>query len=229
MIEKHEYTHNCTSCGKIITHQQQYEISGKKRKTRLCAACRNSGVTGPHIIGNRYGKLEVTEYREDIQEYVCRCECGGELRVKLSQVEDLKGVNIRTCGCSPLKPKPWKRIRPYESLYHKVIQFAVRRGHSVALTYEQFLTYTKSESCYYCDTPVMWNPHGMIHGAATNLDRKDSNLGYSVKNCVVCCIQCNRMKSHWFTCEEFIVAMKAVNELRASKRLASTGPLREAA
>jgi hypothetical protein len=41
---------------------------------------------------------------------------------------------------------------------------------------------------------VKWSEFNKEFGAGHNLDRKDSSLGYTKENCLVCCAVCNRMK-----------------------------------
>lgn len=51
------------------------------------------------------------------------------------------------------------------------------------LTFDEFMTFWQAD-CSYCGDP--------IH--TIGIDRVDSNLGYSLDNCVPCCAVCNRIK-----------------------------------
>jgi hypothetical protein len=60
------------------------------------------------------------------------------------------------------------------------------------LTYEEFVSFTRTKRCHYCHNPVHWQDYNATH---YNLDRKNNGLGYSLLNCAVCCKRCNRGKS----------------------------------
>lgn len=72
---------------------------------------------------------------------------------------------------------------------------AQRRNYEVELSFKEFVSFTKIDTCYYCGDKVRWYPHKTEEATgAYNLDRKKNNLGYTLGNCVVCCGICNRMK-----------------------------------
>lgn len=83
---------------------------------------------------------------------------------------------------------------PYKRLYNRLVAGAKRKNRKVTLTYEEFLEFTKINRCDYCNDPVEWIPHGKT-AIKYNLDRRKNNLGYSKNNCVVCCTECNFLKS----------------------------------
>lgn len=64
-----------------------------------------------------------------------------------------------------------------------------------AITIEQFEELT-SKKCYYCGKYSEGKEY-------CGIDRVDSNLNYSIDNCVSCCFLCNGMKSNK-TKEQFI-------------------------
>jgi hypothetical protein len=72
------------------------------------------------------------------------------------------------------------------------------RGIEFALTKEEFATFWQ-KPCHYCGCEI----------ATIGLDRIDSSLGYSVKNCVSCCTFCNQMKLDHDT-DEWMDKMLAV-------------------
>ena len=53
--------------------------------------------------------------------------------------------------------------------------------------------------------------------SSVNLDRVDSNKGYSKDNCVVCCYICNKMKST-LSEEQFLVHIREVLKWQAQKQ-----------
>jgi hypothetical protein len=76
---------------------------------------------------------------------------------------------------------------------------------SVALTYDEFLTFIHTTECHYCSAPIVWNEWAGYNGTtAYNLDRIDPYGIYSIDNCVVCCKRCNLSKRNWFTYHEWV-------------------------
>ena len=61
---------------------------------------------------------------------------------------------------------------------------AKTRAISFDLTMEEFLTYWQAD-CSYCKRPI----------PTVGIDRIDSDIGYTLANCVPCCTICNLMKS----------------------------------
>ena len=124
----------------------------------------------------------------------CKCSCGNHTTVRGGHLLD---GSTTSCGCFRNTPK----LRPYEYLYNRIKQ----GKHEVTLTYEEFLEYTKETNCHYCNVPIHFKVHIYVEGESpTNLDRKDSDLGYSKQNCVVCCKRCNVAKNNHFTYEEWL-------------------------
>lgn len=60
---------------------------------------------------------------------------------------------------------------------------AKKRNIPLRLTFKQFVQLVAHAKCHYCGGPLPRTGHG--------LDRKNSKLSYSTKNCVPCCQPCN--------------------------------------
>ena len=131
--------------------------------------------------------------------WVVRCFCGNVFE---SLTQDLKRNTCRHCTNMS------KRKRPFESLYNAFYAKASKK-HRVDFSYEQFLEFTKTANCHYCDEPVAWLRYQTrtkgkkYKGQCYNLDRKDNALPYTVDNVVVCCSRCNLAKNSFFTYEEW--------------------------
>lgn len=82
------------------------------------------------------------------------------------------------------------------------------------LTFEEFMEFVQTKECHYCNKTIKWVKHAGTGRYRYNLDRKDSNSGYSKSNCVVCCKECNLMKNAWFSYEEFLEIIKLVDKMR---------------
>ena len=155
------------------------------------------------LIGKTFGRLVVVSPLERVKSHRmwrCRCSCGV---YKLIRQEHLISNSTVSCGCFRNTPK----LRPYEYLYNRIKQ----GKHEVIFTYEEFLEFTNETNCHYCDAPVHFKIHIYVEGESpTNLDRKDSALGYSKQNCVVCCKRCNVAKNNHFTYEEWVEIGKVI-------------------
>ena len=156
-----------------------------------------SGLT----VNNRFviGLSRITRHGDPM--WNVRCVCGHEFE---SLTQDLKRRQCRNCRMRH------RRKRPYESLYNTFVQKALKNGHTVDLTYDQFASLTFTTNCHYCDAEVFWlkyqtrTPGKKYRGQAYNLDRKDSNQPYTLENVVVCCSRCNLAKNINFSYEEWL-------------------------
>lgn len=99
--------------------------------------------------------------------------------------------------------------RLFESAYNRL--FYNRRKIPVKLTYKQFLEFTKIKNCVYCGSEIIRHA---TKSHASFLDRKDSSGPYIKSNCVVCCANCNRIKTDILTYDEMRAAMQAVLKVR---------------
>jgi hypothetical protein len=156
-----------------------------------------------NLTGQTFHKLtvlkEVTKNGKGHIRWLCECSCG-----KLTEVSsnNLKCGRVASCGCAL---KGCNRKRPYEWIYNTLL--SVNKS-NCPMSYEDFVTFTVTKHCHYCDNTVMWEPFSYSgnkgHTRAYNLDRKDNNVGYTKDNCVVCCFSCNKAKSNQFTYEQFL-------------------------
>lgn len=114
-------------------------------------------------------------------------------------------------------------VPPYHWLYTE-LKIAAKNGEkSLDLTFEDFLTFIKIQTCHYCSGPVAWsmrsrrrNENGKLvkNSASYNLDRKDNDKGYSVTNCVVCCPKCNAVKGNTLTYDEMLLLREGLQKIR---------------
>lgn len=147
-------------------------------------------------------------------EYVFSCEdCGAEIRRRLDRLKKLS-----TPGCCLVcgNKRNWsQKLKPFESLF-RLMRARAKNRRPFNLTFEEFLRFTKTSSCTYCDAAVVWRPRQTYLGEsrAYNLDCKVPALGYSKKNCVVCCWECNRIKGTKYTFNQMKVLGKALKRLR---------------
>lgn len=152
-------------------------------------------LTGQQI--NDWHVLELSPERKYGRlSYKCQCKCGSEDVVTSDFLK--RGVikQCKKCGYEITRSKN-RKLKPFEGLYKKLVKDADPRGIPVSLTYEEYLEFTTTNKCHYCERELIWTEYRMRNKGwigGHNLDRMDNQVGYSKTNCVVCCPQCNRIK-----------------------------------
>jgi len=136
----------------------------------------------------------------------CLCICG---KLTCVPTENLKTGNTISCGCRqgqrPLQNSPLNRV------YGNYRRNAKARGFSFGLTKEQFL-HLVTGKCHWCGAEPA-NVCAMAFDALkyNGVDRVDSTLGYTSKNCVPCCSLCNWMKKD-LSKEEFLEHVRRISK-----------------
>lgn len=162
------------------------------------------------LQNQRFGKWTVLERVETPKNnspskptyWKCRCDCGS---IRVIPAHNLRNSQTHSCGECYLNGPPYVR------LFEVIKQNSKHRKQECLLTFEQFLTFTKVDQCHYCHAPVRWVK---FERKAYNLDRKNSDKGYSIENCVVCCQRCNFAKSNRYTYEEWFEMNRCFREGR---------------
>jgi hypothetical protein len=141
--------------------------------------------------GQRFGKLTVIRrlLNDKVNQavWLCKCDCGKE---KTYRASNLHSKTSMSCGCSHKK-------KPFLWIYNKLLKRAELRNLKCDLNYEDFISFTTINECYYCGSHIKWAANPIRKVAYTqryNIDRLNNNLGYTKNNCVVCCWECNCMK-----------------------------------
>lgn len=204
----------CPQCGNLIAYKSKYSYEDAELANSKCLSCCNVG--GENLAGRRFGKLVVKASAGRCR-WNCLCDCG---KMKPVNSNNLRNGTTVSCGCAKKHPNPWRRRRPYEYIYNFLAKNADRGGQSVSLTYEEFLEFVGEGigHCYYCEAEITWSEYDGS-SPAYHLDRKDNAQGYHKDNLVVCCPVCNRVKSRFFTSDEFLVMMRALKEYRAARNI----------
>jgi hypothetical protein len=184
------------------------------------------GIISENLIGQKFGKLTVIERvssRYNAIRWLCQCECSNQKEIRGSK---LRNGRTKSCGCSRTD---WLKLRPFEYLYKILVNSNKRldRKHrKVSLTYEDFLKFTTTKTCHYCNTPITWQMYSPPKGTSYSyhLDRKDNNIGYTKENCVVCCSLCNVIKGKTLTYEEMQLLGTSVSQIHASRKNVAVMP-----
>lgn len=133
-------------------------------------------------------------------------------------------------------------ITSYNKLYRDYSYGARRRNYKFDLSFTDFKKLISS-NCYFCNkipnnkfNPYL-NKKGLINGKKTNtinityikeltivyngIDRLDNTKGYTKKNSVSCCKQCNFLKAD-YSSKEFLSIIKNIYEHKIKKGPVST-------
>ncbi len=99
-----------------------------------------------------------------------------------------------------------RRARAYfktkNGKYGQYYRNAKNRNLEFRLTKKEFLSFWEKD-CYYCGKQVQ----------GVGIDRLDNKKGYTLKNCVVCCFVCNKMKME-MTPTEFVKKCNQITKKR---------------
>lgn len=148
---------------------------------------------------NKYGYLTVLKivrtYKDGRRYVLCSCDCGTS---KVIRLNDMQSGRIKSCG-DIKKDTAYKLptgVANFRYLFREYQASAKRKGNSFNLSRKRFAILTRG-NCYYCgDIPrrvKKWR--GLNGGYVYNgIDRLNNKLGYSVKNSVSCCYDCNFLK-----------------------------------
>ena len=168
-----------------------------------------------NLTGKRYERLKVIRRVENNKGrlmWLCKCDCGVQ---KIIRGDNLKEKLTKSCGCYHSEQI---RGRPYEWIFKLLKRSSKHSSHSCELIYEDILGFVEIGVCHYCGDKIEWMPHE-TRGCrwAYYLDRKDNSVGYTWDNCVVCCIECNRIKGNRFTYDEMMLLSHVLFKIRADR------------
>lgn len=181
-------------------------------------------------VGDEYanGMLEVIKVHPSNKtgvhsKFTVKCHfCGSDKKMTLP---NLKKSN--SCGCQKHNINTWKHVGAYtkswqlpsgvsarNNLEYQYKRSAKKRNLSYTLTTEQFDSIVTG-LCHYCGDSLtaVVKGQGKTSGdfLYTGIDRVDNSKGYTKKNVVSCCWNCNNMKGK-MTENEFITHVKKIVE-----------------
>lgn len=204
------YTHSgiCYECRRLQAQRDYASHPDRWREEQTSPPVPRDEII-PGIT--RFGRLLVLQREASNASgnarWKCICSCDNVVTVV---ARNLRSGDTKSCGCA-------HHLRPYEHLYKRLLRRSEKHDIEVEIAYEEFLTFTKTKTCHYCDDPVEWttHKHTKTTTSAYNLDRLRGNEGYVTGNLVVCCRDCNRSRGK-FTPEEWKFLMAALKEYRAT-------------
>lgn len=175
-----------------------------------------------NLTGQKFGRWVVLKKAGKAKNnhilWTCRCDCGTEKAVR---AQHLKRGNSKSCGCL-LRTRGGKSVelqsmRYYDKraqlednpsyMFSRLKKRAKRRKIIVEFTEEIWFEWypVQERICHYCGRPI-----GRTYGKGStvpsglSIDRMDSYGPYSESNCVLCCTNCNIVKSNILTYEEML-------------------------
>lgn len=185
-------------------------------------------------INSKFGDLTVIEFlgiKNYNNAYLCRCICGNQRVVKLTNLISSKVTN---CGCKNFVSKAHgnRKFEPTEASFRAKASsykaLAKKRNIEFKLSIDETVNLLK-QKCYYCNSdPSNYynarirnrvNKKNKIQYAVNNskeydiyyngIDRIDNTKGYEISNTVSCCNKCNTAKLN-YTIDEFKTLIKNI-------------------
>lgn len=196
---KHGAVYWLCSC---VCGNQKKVSSGKVRQGCSCGCVQQKQLESTSLVGMRFGRLIVKQRLNESDKfrsryYLCECDCGKTKKLSSHNLKKTGGSS--SCGCLAkelgLSKLPYGQSS-FNQLLARYVFGAAKRKVSFDLTKEEFIELVSSD-CHYCGVA----PYQIITGKGLNgefvyngVDRLNSKLGYTPKNCVPCCGMCNKMK-----------------------------------
>lgn len=140
----------------------------------------------------------------------CRCSCGNEGLVRVSDL-----ISGKSSGCRPCKvySKTTKESVANE-IWLQYHRGAVSRNFSFEIEKDDFISLIQS-NCFYCGAVPSNRAKRKVDFFTNGVDRKDNTKGYTLENSVACCSMCNRGK-HIVDYDEWIRYLDNLVEYRVS-------------
>jgi len=213
--EERIWTLPCPKCkmDRIFKSYRWYKTAIKTNT--CCHNCKNPD-TYVDLSGKKFNRLLVIKKldrtRDKHLRWLCKCDCGNETIVP---GRNLTHNFARSCGCYVLDKL---RKRPFEWVFNSMKRTANITNRECNITYEEYVEFTKIKYCHYCYKEIPWKKYFTRgYKTAYYLDRKNNNMGYIKDNCVVCCSECNFLKSNKFSYEEMIKLGVVLKEIREGR------------
>lgn len=193
----------------------------------------------PYVVdltGQKFGRVLVLKrvrykpegWKKESTFYDCLCDCGREYRTSHSNLVSgrtgyrRKGVCEQSCGCAQHE---WvaglQALADGESEYNTVEKYykenAGKAGISWFLSREEFRSFLH-KPCSYCGSLDSMEKTTLIGGNSlkyNGIDRVDSDLDYTMDNCVTACKWCNWAKRE-IPKEDFLLHVERIHRYEKS-------------
>lgn len=208
--------------GRIFWHCEcecgtKCEVRGDSLRAGTAQSCgclrieRHLAATAPNLCGLIIANREVVSLSDERrkkpgQVWVVKClACGKE------STETTYHLRVNKRGCSSCGKE---NKHPLQSVFAHLKRTAKHRGWEMTITLDELTKIAVIDACHYCGEAVSWPSH---KASRTNLDRKNSALGYTKENVVPCCWGCNTAKGNQFSYEEFMRLAPLIRKIKAER------------
>ncbi len=172
-------------------------------------------------IGKKYGRRTVLKRvsvpshikRKAGSYWLTKCDCGNYSTVTAGRLK-------RNPGCRKCVNRGKIGESSFHSLFLRYKAAARYNGRAFSLN-KKYFRYLTKQNCKYCGLPPsrIFTSQGCYGGYTyTGIDRINNKFGYTVKNSVPCCKQCNYAK-HSSTHEDFINWLKRIFEFQRKQKI----------
>lgn len=128
----------------------------------------------------------------------CTCKCGSSKQIRGSS---LRAGYTKSCGCLVQEKITERQVLPNNlsaknRIYTRYKNQASERNLIFDTLFDDFVMLIENQ-CHYCgikDSNNQLNSTKKVNYTFNGVDRLDNTVGYTLKNCVTCCKNCNRAK-----------------------------------
>lgn len=195
--------------------------SGQFKKNRIPNNYQDlSGIRFNHLIViKRINSIKTKNGRRSV--WRCKCDCGYIFNVSGSNIK--RAQQCKFCANKVIGMKSAKKTRKPQgvstvnSIYGNYKYRANKKGLSFELTTDQFTKLIFSP-CFYCGrvgAQICYEDKIWKKIKYNGIDRKNSNIGYTLENCVTCCKTCNYGKRD-LPFDEWIAYLSALAQYRSN-------------
>jgi hypothetical protein len=168
------------------------------------------GARQNDLTGLKFNKLTVLNLINHNEEktykkryWLCLCDCGKNTKVSTSQIVSGKTTS---CGCNRAisnvinsansRHKITKIDAGYNSIFSSYVSNAKLRNKAFDIEKTDFIKLLKG-NCFYCNSEPKNVYFASYYNVTYNgVDRRNNDLGYTLKNSVSCCKMCNIAKNN---------------------------------
>lgn len=215
------------TCDREISLQKYQSRQEGNLQCRTCSKIRGYvhgvPVRSARIWGLRSIILEFRTVDKRLQPFI-KCAQRGCKEPVLLRHDKYHAKDTKASGRCPSHRVDGRSMSPYTSQYNIFKRQAQKRLVPFSLPFKSFVALYTATSCHYCAANITKGAYRLSKSQALGIDRKDSFLGYSTKNCVPCCSSCNFSKNAFLSYEEMLVlgALRAQDIDRAQQLIRET-------
>lgn len=179
--------------GKFCSMPCFRQFKPKKSKLKpniICSWCKN------------FFHKKASAFKSKTGIYFCSRKC----RAHAQKIDGIEEIHLFHYG---KENEIWAR----ELIFYQKSN-AKLRGLEFSLTLEEFINLCSS-SCYYCNCIPKTKMKRSCNFYRNGIDRINNDIGYTLNNCVTCCVTCNYMKRN-MSYNDFINHIHLISKIHKS-------------